>query len=77
MVGILLDYYMYRSSCSSLKSKNVVKFYVYISPIFSCRVTYTTFLALCENVQCPVLVVQWAHKSEGKSLIPVEAKFFL
>ena len=24
----------------SLKSKNVVKFYVHISPVFSCRVTY-------------------------------------
>ena len=39
MVGITLDYYFYRQSYSSLKSKNVVKFCVHISPIFSCPVT--------------------------------------
>ena len=31
----------YQQSYSSLKSKNVVKFCVHISPIFSCSVTYT------------------------------------
>ena len=40
MVGITLDYYFYQLSYLSLKSKNVVKFCVHISPIFSCPVTY-------------------------------------
>ena len=40
MVEIILDYYVYQQSYSSLKSKNVVKFCVHISPIFSCPVTY-------------------------------------
>ena len=40
MVKILLDCYLYQLSISSLKAKNVVKFCVHISPIFSCRVTY-------------------------------------
>ena len=31
--------YKYYYNLMSLKSKNVVKFYVHISPIFSCRVT--------------------------------------
>ena len=40
MVEIILDYYFYQQSYSSLKSKNVVKFCVHISPIFSCPVIY-------------------------------------
>ena len=40
MVGIIFDYYFYQQSYSNLKSKNVVKFCVHISPIFSCPVTY-------------------------------------
>ena len=39
MVEILLDYYFYLLSYLSLKSKNVVKFCVHMSPIFSCPVT--------------------------------------
>ena len=38
MVEILLDYYVYLLCYLSLKAKNVVKFCVHISPIFSCRV---------------------------------------
>ena len=34
-------YYFYQQSYLSLKSKNVAKFCVHISPIFSCLVTYT------------------------------------
>ena len=41
MVQILLDYYTRTRSYLVLKSKNVVKFYVHIRPIFSCRVTYS------------------------------------
>ena len=41
MVGIILVYYFYHQSFSSLKSKNVVKFCVHISPIFSCPVTFS------------------------------------
>ena len=36
----------------SLKSKNMVKFHVYISPIFSCRVTFLEidiFASLCSD----------------------------
>ena len=36
-----VPYYDYSRSYLSLKSKNVIKFHVHISPIFSCRVTYT------------------------------------
>ena len=39
MEKFLLDSYDYLQSYLSLNSKNVVKFYVYISPIFSCWVT--------------------------------------
>ena len=39
-MGILLHYFMYWLSYSSLKLENVVKFCVHISPIFSCRVTF-------------------------------------
>ena len=39
MVGIIFDYYLYQQSYLSLKTKNVVKFCVHISPIFSCPVT--------------------------------------
>ena len=42
MVKIVLDSYVYTKSYLILKSKNVVKFYVHIRPIFSCRVTYDT-----------------------------------
>ena len=34
----------YKVTYLSLKSKNVVKFYVHISPVFSCRVTYYTYI---------------------------------
>ena len=40
MIETLLDYYFYQQSYVSLKSKNMVKFCVHISPIFSYRVTY-------------------------------------
>ena len=40
MVKIVLDSYVYTKRYLILKSKNVVKFYVHIRPIFSCRVTY-------------------------------------
>ena len=40
MVKNLLDSYNLLRSYLSLKCKNVVKFYVHISPIFSCHVTY-------------------------------------
>ena len=33
---------LYKVSHLSLKSKNVVKFYAHVSPIFSCRITYIT-----------------------------------
>ena len=36
---IVLDSHVCTCSYLILKSKNVVKFYVHISPIFSCRVT--------------------------------------
>ena len=49
MMLILLDSYYYLQSYLSLKSKNMVKFYVYISPIFSCRVTYINFNLLLES----------------------------
>ena len=39
MVKIVLGSYVYTKSYLILKSKNVVKFYVHIRPIFSCRVT--------------------------------------
>ena len=39
MVRIIFDYQFYQQSYASLKSKNVVKFCVHISPIFSCPVT--------------------------------------
>ena len=42
MVWMLLQYYFYQQSYWSLKFKNVVKFCVHISPIFSCLVTYVT-----------------------------------
>ena len=41
MMQILLDYYACSKSYSILNSKNVVKSYVHIRPIFSCPVTYT------------------------------------
>ena len=50
MVGILLDYYFYQKSYSSLKSKNVAKFCVHNSPIFSCRVTYIRIYMCVYNV---------------------------
>ena len=37
MVGIIFDYYFYQQSYSSLKSKNVFKFCVHISPISHAR----------------------------------------
>ena len=40
LVKILLINYVYSQSYETLKSKKVVKFYVHISPIFSCQVTY-------------------------------------
>ena len=40
MLGIITDNYFYQQNYSSLKFKNVVKFCVHISPIFSCPVTY-------------------------------------
>ena len=40
MVGIIFDYYLNQRSYLILKSKNLVKFCVHISPIFSCPVTY-------------------------------------
>ena len=41
MLGIILDYYIYQRSYLILKFKNLVKFCVHISPIFSCPVTYS------------------------------------
>ena len=49
MVGIILDYYVYQRSYSTLKSKNLVKFCVHISPIFSCLVTYNC-AAIMKNI---------------------------
>ena len=48
MVKIVLDSYVYTKSYLILKSKNVVKFYVHIRPIFSYRVTYSVSSSVCQ-----------------------------
>ena len=40
VVKVLLTNYVLAQCYETLKSKKVVRFYVHISPVFSCRVTY-------------------------------------
>ena len=49
MVKIVLESYVYAESYLILKSKNLVKFYVHISPILSCRVTDYLFRVCSES----------------------------
>ena len=67
MVKIVLDSYVYTKSYLILKSKNVVKFYVHIRPIFSCRVTFNiciqgTAFPLCSiNIVCIYRSRHWTQ----------------
>ena len=67
MVGIILDYYFYQQSYLILKSKNLVKFCVHISPIFSCSVTYSQLLNLPYSEQ---MIGSSAGTSNDKSPFP-------
>ena len=57
MVGIILVYYFYQQSYLSCKFKNVVKFSVHISPIFSYPVTFIVVLKSLW-IDCSIRVFQ-------------------
>ena len=71
MVKIVLDSYVYTKSYLILKFKNVVKFYVHIRPIFSCRVTYTGAYTAPNDALCykGLPITQGYHQCITHSLV--------
>ena len=63
MVKNLLKYHVSTKSYLSLKFRNVVKFYVHIRPIFSCRVTIFIVNKLAINLLLKLVstVLAWSH----------------
>ena len=62
MVKNLLKYHLSTKSYLILKFRNVVKFYVHIRPIFSCRVTYVPItvhesVTVAFSMQCLCCVI--------------------